>query len=305
MKLIKSNCGDTPEKKSVPLGLIAGNGRFPIIFAENAIKKGYRLFVAAYQNEADEAISEYAEKIVWLNPGQVSKLLNFLRSGEVSSVVMLGGIKKTRMFTDIRPDLGAIKLLSALKNTHDDGVLRAFATLLEKEGFKVESSTFLVPEILAAEGCWTKKKPGKSEKVDINFGWKICKEIGRLDIGQSVVVAGGTVLAVEAADGTDATILRGGLLAKGNAVVVKLPKPDQDMRFDVPAVGPQTIETMKKAGISHLVIEAGKTVCIDLEEMTRLANQYGISISALSGSALANGLESSSDKSSGMELADK
>jgi len=304
MKLNISNY-DSSEKKSFPLGLIAGNGRFPIIFAENAIKKGFRLFVAAYQNEADEAINDYAEKIVWLNPGQVSKLLNFFRSGEVSSIVMLGGIKKTRMFTDIRPDLGAIKLLSALKNTHDDGILRAFATLLEKEGFKVESSTFLVPEILAEEGCWTKKKPGKSEKMDMNFGWKICKEIGRLDIGQSVVVAGGTVLAVEAADGTDATILRGGLLAKGNAVVVKLPKPDQDMRFDVPAVGPQTIETMNKAGISHLVIEAGRTVCIDLEEMTRLANHYGISISALSGSALFEGFESESDKRSGKEPAEK
>lgn len=281
MKLLKYNYENTDEEKSVPLGLIAGNGRFPVIFAENAVKKGYRLFVAAYQNEAEEIIKEFAEKIVWLNPGQVSKLLNFFRSGQVSSVVMLGGIKKTRMLTDIRPDLGAIKFLSALKNTHDDGLLRAFATLLEKEGFKVESSTFLVPEILAKEGCWTKKKPGKAEKMDIVFGWKICKEIGRLDIGQSVVVAGGTVLAVEAADGTDATILRGGQLSRGNAVVVKLPKPDQDMRFDVPAVGPQTIENMKKAGVDHLVIEAGKTVCIDLDEMTKLANKYGISISAL------------------------
>jgi len=281
MKLLKPNYGNDDECSSVPLGLIAGNGRFPVIFAENAIKKGYRLFVAAYQNEADEAIKEFAEKIVWLNPGQVSKLLNFFRSGKISSVVMLGGIKKTRMFTDIRPDLGAIKLLSALKNTHDDGILRAFAILLEKEGITVESSTFLVPEILASEGCWTKKKPGKSEKMDIGFGWKVCKEIGRLDIGQSVVVAGGTVLAVEAADGTDATILRGGQLARGNAVVIKLPKPDQDMRFDVPAVGPQTIETMKKAGVDHLVIEAGKTVCIDYDDMTMLANKYGISISAL------------------------
>lgn len=269
-----------------PLGLIAGNGKFPVIFAENAVRKGYRLHIAAYQNEADEVLKDHAEKIIWLNPGQVNKLLGFFRAGGVSSVVMLGGIRKTRMFTDIRPDLGAIKLLSALKNTHDDGVLRAFATLLEKEGFKVESSTFLIPEILAPEGVLTKKKPGKSEKMDIELGWRICKEIGRLDIGQSVVVAGGTVLAVEAADGTDATILRGGALAKGSAVVVKLSKPDQDMRFDVPAVGPQTIETMKKAGVNHLVIESGKTVCIDLDEMRKMADSSGISISVLNENAV-------------------
>lgn len=275
---MKSMSGD---KNQMSIGLIAGNGRFPVIFAEKAVQKGYRLSVAAYQNEAEDCIKDFADRIIWLNPGQVSRLLNFFRSGHIRSVVMLGGIRKTRMFTDIKPDLGAIKLLSALKNTHDDGVLRAFAALLEKEGIKVESSTFLVPEILAPEGCLTKKKPGKSEKLDIAFGWKICKEIGRLDIGQSVVVGGGSVLAVEAADGTDATVLRGGQLARGNAVVVKLPKPDQDMRFDVPAVGPQTIETMKKAGIGHLVIEAGKTVCIDIGLMIKLADSCGISISAI------------------------
>lgn len=272
---------NTTKAGSLSLGLIAGNGRFPVIFAEKASEKGYRLFVAAYQDEADKCIEGYAEKLIWLNPGQVNRLLGFFKSSRVDTVVMLGGIKKTRMFTDIRPDLGAIKLLSALRTTHDDGVLRAFATLLEKEGIKVESSTFLVPEILAPKGCWTRKKPGKSEKLDIGLGWKICKEIGRLDIGQSVVVGGGTVLAVEGADGTDATIIRGGQLSRGSAVVVKLPKPGQDMRFDVPAVGPQTIMTMHKAGLLHLVIEANHTVCLDRDEMIRLANDFGISISAI------------------------
>jgi DUF1009 family protein len=273
------------KESNMSLGLIAGNGRFPVIFAEKAVQKGYRLYVAAYQNEAEECIKDFAHRIIWLNPGQVNKLLGFFKAEKIASVVMLGGIRKTRMFTDIRPDLGAIKLLSALKNTHDDGILRAFASLLEKEGIRVKSSTFLVPEILAPHGCLTKKKPGKSEKLDIAFGWKICREIGKLDIGQSVVVGGGTVLAVEAADGTDATIIRGGQLAKGNAVVVKLPKPDQDMRFDVPAVGPQTIETMKKAGISYLVIETGKTVCIDIDHMISLADSFGISVTAMKSGA--------------------
>ena len=175
----------------------------------------------------------------------------------------------------------AISMIAGMRHTHDNGILSAFARILEKEGIKIQPSTFLLPELLAREGCWTKRRPGKSEKADIELGWNLAKEIGRLDIGQCVVVGGGSILAVEAIDGTDATILRGGKLGKGNAVVVKVCKPNQDIRFDIPAVGAQTIKTMYQAEAKAIAIEAGKAVVFDRQEMIDLANKHGISIVAL------------------------
>ena len=194
---------------------------------------------------------------------------------------MIGGIKKTRIFSDIKPDMKAIMFLAGMKHTHDDGLLGALAAFLEKEGIIVEASTFLVPEILAEKGCWTRKKPGKSQLSDIEVGWRLAKEIGRLDIGQCLVIDGGSVLAVEAIDGTDATIKRGGSLGNGDAVVIKVSKPDQDMRFDIPAVGAETIKNMYASGVSTLVVEAGKAVVFNKEEMVEIADQKGISIVAM------------------------
>jgi DUF1009 family protein len=159
--------------------------------------------------------------------------------------------------------------------------LRGFVKVLEKEGIQIKPSTFLIPELLAETGCWTKRKPSRSDKNDIELGWKLAKEIGRLDIGQCIVVGGGSVLAVEAIDGTDATIKRGGRLGKGAAVVVKVCKPHQDTRFDIPAVGAQTIRTMHEAGARVLGIEAGKAVVFDKKEMIDLADEVGITIVAL------------------------
>jgi hypothetical protein len=185
------------------------------------------------------------------------------------------------MFSDVRPDTKAISLIAGMRHTHDDGLLRGFARLLEKEGIKIRASTFLLPEILAQEGCWTKRKPTQSEKADIKLGWDLAKEIGRLDVGQCLVVGGGSVLAVEAIDGTDATIKRGGQLSRGSAVVVKVCKPNQDIRFDIPAVGAQTIKTMNEVGLKVLAIEAGKAVVFDREEMIELANEFDMVIVAL------------------------
>jgi DUF1009 family protein len=195
---------------------------------------------------------------------------------------MIGTIEKTRIFSDVRPDTKAIFLFASMaNNTHDDRLLSAFAAFLEKEGIRVRPSTFLLPEMLAPEGCWTRRRPDKGEMNDIRFGWKVAKEIGRLDIGQCVVVAGGSVTAVEAIDGTDATILRGGRLAKGAAVVVKVCKPTQDFRFDVPAVGAETVQTMKEAGVKVLALEAGKAVVFDREEMVALADRYKMTVVAM------------------------
>ncbi|NVM56613.1 MAG: LpxI family protein, partial [Desulfobacterales bacterium] len=205
----------------------------------------------------------------------------FFKSHGVRDAVMAGAITKTKMFSDVRPDLRALKVLSTMDYTQDDGLLRAFAMELEKEGISIHASTFLLPELLAQKGCRTRRKPSRSEMADVRFGWWIVKEIGRLDIGQTVVVRDGSVMAVEAIDGTDATIRRGGRLGKEKTVVVKASKPNQDMRFDMPAVGVQTIQTMRDVGASVLAIEAGKTLVFDGEDMVTLADQNGIAIIAL------------------------
>ena len=201
---------------------------------------------------------------------------------------MMGGIKKTKMFTNIRPDIKAISLVTRMKHTHDDAVLRAFADLLEKEGIQIQPSTLLLPELLSPPGIWTTRRPTRAEFEDIKFGWTIAKAVGRLDIGQCVVVGGGSVLAVEAIDGTDATIARGGALSKGHAVVVKVCKPIQDTRFDIPAIGLGTIETMHNSDVKVLAIEAGKSVVFDRQAMIELANSYKMAITALTDDQIGN-----------------
>jgi DUF1009 family protein len=185
------------------------------------------------------------------------------------------------MFTNVRPDVRALALFAQLRHTHDDALLREFADLLEKEGIRIKPSTLLLPELLAPAGVWTRRKPSKSEKHDIDVGWRIAKEIGRLDIGQCVVVKSGSILAVEAIDGTDATIRRGGSLGNGGAVVVKVCKPHQDLRFDVPAIGLTTIETMHAAGARTLAIEAGKAVVFDRQTLIEQADAYKMAVVAL------------------------
>lgn len=263
------------------IGLIAGSGQFPIIFSKKAKSKGFSVYAAAYLNEANQTIQDYVDAVEWVHLGQLKRLINFFKKNNITEAVMMGGIKKTRMFKDVKPDIKLISIIASLKHTHDDGVLSAFANALEKEGIKIKASTFLLPDLLAKEGCWTKRKPSRSERSDIKLGWNLSKEIGRLDIGQCIVVGGGSVLAVEAIDGTDATIQRGGELGEGTAVVVKVCKPNQDFRFDVPAIGRQTIRTMHEAGARVLVVEAGKAVVFDREEMIDLANRHNISIVAV------------------------
>jgi len=263
------------------IGLIAGSGQFPIIFSKKAKTKGLSIYAAAYLNEADQALQDYVEAIEWIHLGQIKRLIKFFKKNKIDEAVMMGGIKKTRMFKDLKPDIKAISIIAGLRHTHDDGVLSAFANALEKEGIRIKASTFLLPDLLAKEGCWTKRKPSRSEKSDIKLGLNLAREIGRLDIGQCIVVGGGSVLAVEAIDGTDATVQRGGTLGKGTAVVVKVCKPNQDFRFDVPAVGLETIRIMHEAGARVLVVEAGKAVVFDREAMIDLANKHDITIIAV------------------------
>ncbi len=264
------------------IGLIAGNGQFPLLIAQAARSKGWEVYAVGYQGETDPVLPDHVTALEWLYLGQIKKMIKFFRGNGIKDAVMIGGVTKTKMFTNVRPDTKAISLIAGMRHTHDDAILRAFAGLLEKEGIRIHASTFLLPELLAPAGVWTRRKPSRSELEDIRLGWNIAKEIGRLDIGQCVVVAGGTVLAVEAIEGTDAAIIRGGALAKGEAIVVKVCKPNQDTRFDIPAIGQNTIETMHKAQIKSLAVEAGKAVVFDRDTMIQYANQCGMTLIALS-----------------------
>jgi DUF1009 family protein len=268
----------TNQGKNESIGLIAGSGQFPILFCKAAVGKGFRVHTAAYINEADPVLTEMSETIQWLHLGQVKRLIKFFKKNHINRAVMLGAIHKTRLFTDVKPDMKAISIIAGMRRTDDDAIMRAFADSLEKEGIKIEPSTFLLPDLLAEKGIVTKRKPSRAEQKDVDLGFSIAKEIGRLGIGQSVVVGGGTVLAVEAIEGTDATILRGGQLGNGEAVLVKVCKPNQDFRFDLPSVGIGTIESMVNANVRVLAIEAEKTLIFDKSEMIRLADDNQISI---------------------------
>jgi DUF1009 family protein len=265
------------------IGLIAGSGPFPLIFSRKAAQKGFHVYAVGYHGETDPALSNCVEILEIMHIGQIKRLIKFFKTHRISEAAMIGAIRKPNSIRELHPDLKAISLLaSTCHDTHDDRMLRAFAKTLEEEGIMIRPSTFLIPELLAQEGCWTKRKPSREEQLDIDLGWQMAKEIGRLDIGQCVVVSNGTVMAVEAIDGTDSTIRRGGKLSRGGAVVVKVCKPNQDFRFDVPAVGTQTIRTMHESGVKALAIEAGKSLVYDKEEMIRHADQWDISIVALS-----------------------
>ena len=272
MKIVNS------QLKMDKIGLIAGSGKFPLLIAESAKRRGLKVIAVAHKGETMPELAEKVDEITWIGLGQFGHLLSALKSRGISHVLMAGAITKANMFANVRPDLKGLQVIGKLLIFHDDDILRAVARELEKEGINVVSSTTYLPELLAPSGCLTKRKPSKEEMEDIEFGWMVAKELGRLDIGHCVVVKRKTVLAVEAIEGTDKAILRGGELATEGGVVIKVCKPNQDLRFDLPAVGINTVKVMSKANASVLAIEAGKTLIFDKEEMIRLANSKDISI---------------------------
>jgi DUF1009 family protein len=260
------------------VGLIAGGGQFPLLVAEGARRHGCRVVAVAHEGETEPSLSDQVDKITWIKLGQLGQLIKALKKEGVQKTLMAGSITKKRMFENIMPDLKGLAVMSKLAIFHDDDILRALADEFAKEGIEIVSSTLYLPELLAPSGGLTKKKPSKGEREDIDFGWKVAKELGRLDIGQCVVVRRKTVLAVEAIDGTNETILRGGRLGKEEAVVIKVSKPNQDLRFDVPAVGLDTIKVMSQVKASVLAVEAGKTLIFDRDEMVKRADELGICI---------------------------
>ena len=268
-------------ENNTKIGLIAGNGKFPVAFARAAKEKGIRVIAVAHEGETLPELAEWVDAIFWIKVGQLGKLIRILHEQGVKDVLMAGGIKKTRLFGGGIPDLRAVALLAKMIHKKDDSLLRAIAQELESEGITVRESTLYLDSILASPGILSKRKPSKSEQKDIEFGWQMAKEIGRLDIGQTVVVKDQAVLAVEAIEGTDEAIRRGGLLCGHGAVVVKVCKPQQDLRFDLPAIGVQTIATMAHVKASCLAVEAGKTIILDREAVVAEADRAGIAILAI------------------------
>jgi DUF1009 family protein len=269
--------------EAAPIGLIAGSGRLPVLFAQAAAKAGRRVVAAAHEGETDPALEQHVSRFGWVKLGQLGKIVDLLRGGGCAQAVLCGGITKVRLF-DVRPDLLGLKVLAGLRSFGDDAALRAIAAAMDEAGIKIVSPLPLVPELLAPRGPIGKKKLSDDQRADAQVGLEAARSLGALDLGQTVVVKRGVVLAVEAVEGTDACIARGGQLARSSGhgpVVVKVSKPGQDTRFDVPAVGPRTIESLKAAGCSALVIEAGTTLVLDRDELIKLADSAGIAVEGL------------------------
>lgn len=260
------------------LGLIAGNGTFPLIFAEEAKREGYTVFAVAHRGETDAAIENVADDVAWIYVGQLGRIVKAFQRAGVTQAVMAGGIRKIRLFGNFRPDLRGARFLAKMKSREDDALLRGIADELAAEGIKIVESTLCLSHIVAGHGVFTKRAPRPEEWDDIKLGFRMAKEIGKLGIGQTIVVKNQVVVAVEAVEGTDAAIQRGGTLAKSGCVVVKVSKPHQDLRFDVPAIGMDTIHNMHKIAGVALAVEAGKTILLEKDRMLALANDYGIAV---------------------------
>ena len=272
-----------------PIGLLAGWGRFPIVIAEKARLLGIPVVCVGIRGMAVKAeLAPLVDRFYWTRLAALNRPIRCFRSEGVRRWTMAGKVFKVNIFQPFRmltlfPDLRMLRAwYSHRRDNKDDTLMLSLINEYARDGLTCTSALDLCPELLVRQGVLTKRKPTASEDRDIAFGWDLAKEMGRLDVGQSVMVRERAVLAVEAVEGTDLAIRRAGELCRsGGFVVVKVAKPQQDMRFDVPAVGASTIETMKKAGAKVLAIEAGKTILLDEAATIALANRYGIAITAL------------------------
>jgi DUF1009 family protein len=273
------------------LGLIAGNGRFPFLVLDAARAQGYEIVVAAIKEETSPDIESHGAKSVhWLSLGELSKLIETFQREGITRAVMAGQVKHKQIFSSIRPDWRMAKLLVSLTTRNTDNLLGAVAKVLADEGIKLENSTGLLEPLLARPGVMTKRAPTEPERKNIEYGRGVARALAQYDIGQTVVIAESACVAVEAMEGTDATIERAahimGSLDPGRSTlareltVVKVAKPKQDMRFDVPVIGTKTIEVMKKAGGTCLAIDAGKCLLIDGNAVVDAANVAAITIVA-------------------------
>jgi UDP-2,3-diacylglucosamine hydrolase len=260
------------------VGLIAGNGQFPFLVVEGARKAGTPLAVVAIKEETDKRIEQFADDVTWIGIGQLGKMISYFKRQGVTKAIMAGQVKHVQIFSGALPDVRMFKMLWNLPKRNTDALIGGVAAELASEGIELIDSTCFVKDELAFAGVLSKRKPNETELANIEYGLHIANEIARLDLGQTIVIRASACVAIEAMEGTDATIRRAGELAKGKLTVVKVAKPLQDMRFDVPVVGVPTIETMIDAGATCLSVTAGKTLIFDREEMLELANKNKIAV---------------------------
>ncbi|WP_462324853.1 LpxI family protein [Desulfoplanes sp.] len=272
-------------RPSPRLGLIAGGGTFPAIVATNAHKQGYTVIGVGFTNDTSQETASATHRFAWLRLGRLGALIKFFRREKVSQVVFAGPINKPRAL-DIRPDFRAARVLFSLVRKSDDSLLRAIAKEFEKEGMEVVSATRFVPELATPRGVLTRRPPSRQETRDILYGLPVARTLGHLDIGQCIVVREQMTIAVEGIEGTNATILRAGTLAGKGGVVIKVFKPGQDARIDLPAIGPETIQAMVTAQATCLSVDAKNSLLFSPQETLALADRHGITILGMDDSLL-------------------
>ncbi|MDR2666461.1 MAG: UDP-2,3-diacylglucosamine diphosphatase LpxI [Endomicrobium sp.] len=263
------------------IGLIAGNNRFPFLVAQEIKKSGDRVVCIALKEEADLKLSEVCDKIYWFSIGKFQEILDTLKSDDVKSVLMAGQVKHVKIYSAIKMDWRAIKVMGSLVNKKADTILGAIANEFEKDGMRLISPNVYLKHLLAEKGLLSGKKLSTSENRDVEFGYKIAKGIAGFDIGQTVVVKDRSVVAVESVEGTDECIKRAYKLGGENSIVVKVSKPKQDIRFDVPVIGIDTIYTLKENRIRAMIIESNATLILDKNEALDIAKKIGVTIIAI------------------------
>jgi DUF1009 family protein len=260
------------------LGLIAGNGIYPVLVARAARQQGVSaIHAAAFENETDPALATLADSVEWLRVGQLGRLLKYFQATRVAEAIMAGQISPRNLF-DLRPDFKALVLLSRLKERNAESLFGAVADELASAGVRLLPACTFLEDSLAPEGMVAGPPPRRRSLEDARFGFRIAKETSRLDIGQTVVVRNGTVLAVEAFEGTDEAMRRGARLGRGQAVMVKVTKPKQDLRFDVPVIGAKTLEVAAEVGVTLIGVEAGLTLLLDRPSVVSAARQHHVTI---------------------------
>ena len=263
------------------LGLIAGSGELPVLLANEANSKGLNVISIAFTEESAKSLKPFSTIVYQYGVGEAGKIIKSLKSEGVKDIAMAGKVEKRLLFQNLKFDLKAIKILSKIKNKNDDTIMLAIISELEKEGMRVLDQISFLKRLFPSKGHLTKHKPDRRENSDIEYGFKIAKEIAGLDIGQTVIVKDRAILAVEAIEGTDEAIKRGCSLCKDGAVVVKVAKPKQDPRFDVPTIGIRTIENIIAGKVSALAIEADKTMVVNIDKVIKMAEENGVSITAV------------------------